>query len=323
MKRGNVLNCLCILFCMILISGCSDKKKNPPVQTAVALSAFVIFSVGDVRVASSDGKDKNIKTGDSINEKDLVKTGPASFAVIQLGDEAVLRIQEKSEFSIESVATDAKVMKLNQGQLISKVQKLNKADSFRIKTPTTVAAVRGTEFNVIYGNGKTLVSVGSGKVAVAAENSDLATAQVADAGSTAESKESVKDKSLSIEIRKATKNETLTVQKISSVPIIADPDRKNADELNTLFQPVLENDKKLDQQMTPEQAQKQKAIIQKGAGTLDEIKDAFNRVDEITLYNKKVITGYVLSRGDNWVIVTPDGKVNVAEKDVKNIRIIR
>jgi hypothetical protein len=322
MKQGNVLNGLCIFCCILLISGCGEKKKEPT-PTAVALSAVVTFSVGDVKLAASDGKDKSVKSGDKIAEKDLLKTGAASFAAIQIGDEAVIRIQEKSEFSIESLANDRRIMKLNQGQIISKVQKLNKEDSFQIKTPTTIASVRGTEFNVIYGQGKTLVSVGSGKVAVAAENTDLAKAQVADTGSTAESKESVKDKSISIEIRKATKNETLAVQKVSAVPIVADPDKKSADELNILFKPVIENDRKIDQQMTPEKAEKQKAIIQKGSGTLAEIKEAFNRVDEITLYNKKVITGYVLSRGDTWVIVTPDGKVNVAEKDVKNIRIIR
>jgi len=57
--------------------------------------------------------------------------------------------------------------------------------------------------------------------------------------------------------------------------------------------------------------------------TLQSLQKDFERVDEIRLYNGRILRGAVISRGVMYLILTPEGKVKIPEKQIKNIRIIR
>ena len=63
--------------------------------------------------------------------------------------------------------------------------------------------------------------------------------------------------------------------------------------------------------------------MNKKTRTIDEIREAFNRVDEITLYNGRVIQGAILSRGAEYKILTPDGTISVPEEEIKSSGVIK
>lgn len=57
--------------------------------------------------------------------------------------------------------------------------------------------------------------------------------------------------------------------------------------------------------------------------SLQSLRKDFERLDEIRLYNGRIIQGAVISRGEKYIILTTDGAINVLEKDIKNIRILK
>jgi|GEM_PF-1859172 len=57
--------------------------------------------------------------------------------------------------------------------------------------------------------------------------------------------------------------------------------------------------------------------------TLNAIQKDLGRIDEIRLYNGRVIQGAIISRGDEYLVLTVSGTVKIPEKQIKNVRIIR
>jgi hypothetical protein len=112
-----------------------------------------------------------LKVGDSIEEGMRVVTdGEKSMADIYLGDNAV-RLTGNSSllFSKLSMIKDglASDLLVEKGNAFSKItKKLGKDDSYTVRTPHAIAAVRGTEFLVSETNGKSNVACLDGKVEV-------------------------------------------------------------------------------------------------------------------------------------------------------------
>ncbi len=83
---------------------------------------------------------------------DKISTEPSSFVDLELPGGALLRIKPESEVSITSLLSVEGLnaeFQLNRGKIHSKIKnKLKPKESFRIKTPTMVAGVRGTDFSV-------------------------------------------------------------------------------------------------------------------------------------------------------------------------------
>lgn len=73
------------------------------------------------------------------------------------------------------------------------------------------------------------------------------------------------------------------------------------------------------------------SAIQKGmpvyryepGNTLSSLKEDFERLDEIRMYNGRIIQGAIISRGKTYLVLTPAGKIKIPEEQIKNIRIIR
>ncbi len=56
---------------------------------------------------------------------------------------------------------------------------------------------------------------------------------------------------------------------------------------------------------------------------LQTIKSDFERLDEITLYSRKIIYGAIIERGKTYIIMTPAGRVEVKEKDIMKVQVIK
>lgn len=93
--------------------------------------------------------------GEPLEQGDLVITGPDTVAVIQLNSRAQVKLRENTKLWIDSLVEQASQVSLDTGGVFAKVTRVAGiaagAEEFKVRTPTVVAGVRGTEFFVAYG----------------------------------------------------------------------------------------------------------------------------------------------------------------------------
>ena len=165
-----------IMICLIAVVGCKKEKKY-----TVAREGLVNLISGDV-VLVVNGAESKAQIGDAIKEGMIIKTvGPKSIAEIYFGENAV-KILGDTVIKIEKLITDisanteASSFVVEKGRMFSRVtKKLNKGDSYQVKTPTAIAAVRGTDFLVTQEEDKSNVACLDGLLEVL--NQSLATGQ--------------------------------------------------------------------------------------------------------------------------------------------------
>lgn len=89
------------------------------------------------------------KTGDPISNGDEVKVGERSFgAIIYIDDRSVIKIRENTKFSFMDTR-NSRTVELEYGTLLNDVKRKDKAKTYRIQTPVSVASVKGTKFAAI------------------------------------------------------------------------------------------------------------------------------------------------------------------------------
>jgi hypothetical protein len=117
----------------------------------------VKFTRGDVTIESAEGETRNAATDDDLMPGELIVTGAASLAVIQLNDDTRMTLRPGSEFRVNRLDMDddsdgsgqIAVLNLLRGGLrlvTGLVGRLNPA-GFRLGTPVATIGIRGTEFD--------------------------------------------------------------------------------------------------------------------------------------------------------------------------------
>ena len=161
MKKTIILLAIISIF---ISFGCAQKET-------VDRNGIVNSIVGSVTITTDD-KSVPAKVGDSLVSGMIIETGARSLVHISFG-ENVVKLSENTILYIETLDLDLisdseqTGLSLRNGEVFSRVAKnLTKGDSFQIRTPTTVAAIRGTEFGVIERDGETKVACVSGRVEV-------------------------------------------------------------------------------------------------------------------------------------------------------------
>ncbi|MCB1085944.1 MAG: FecR domain-containing protein [Verrucomicrobiae bacterium] len=135
-------------------------------------SGNVTVSVGDVKVTPpGGGAAVALKAGDTIQVGSTVTTGAGARAVIVMTPRSAIRIAENSTAVVEEIveaATPPKVtIDLKDGSLGALLRPGAGAEmDFKIKTPSGIAAARGTYFAVVVENGKGFAQVKEGKVEI-------------------------------------------------------------------------------------------------------------------------------------------------------------
>jgi hypothetical protein len=111
----------------------------------------ISFYVGDVSVVRGSEKITKLSQGEILKTNDIIKTGKKSTATVHYPDGSEIKLSENSAVKIGQVSEKGAPAIVQNGSVTSKFTKLSKDSSERRKiyTPTTVAAVRGTEFKVI------------------------------------------------------------------------------------------------------------------------------------------------------------------------------
>jgi len=140
--------------------------------TARAVDGKISVAVGTVTLLpGGGGAARPLVVGDTVPVGSSVKTGAASRAVVVLTGQSAVRIAENSEVLIETLEasdTNPKVLlDLKAGSLGALIKpQAQTAMDFKVKTPSGVAAARGTFFSVAVEDGKGYVQVKEGKVDV-------------------------------------------------------------------------------------------------------------------------------------------------------------
>ncbi|MBI5629586.1 MAG: FecR domain-containing protein [Elusimicrobia bacterium] len=105
---------------------------------------------------------------------DRVSAGPNGSAEIGIGGKSLIALKSGSEIVLSSPQPGGALIELGLGSLLAKLEPLLPGQSLRVRTPTAVAAVRGTEFGVefsaeeketlvgVFDEGRVEVSGGSG-----------------------------------------------------------------------------------------------------------------------------------------------------------------
>ena len=114
----------------------------------------ISFILGEVTIISADSAaEKTAEISTCIRTGDKILTSEESRCEIRMYDDSVIRLGENSEFDVNEVTVKEKTLggkaKLKKGSLWNNLIKLKTGDrSIKVKTPTSVMAVRGTVFRV-------------------------------------------------------------------------------------------------------------------------------------------------------------------------------
>lgn len=153
------------IFCAAAVSAAVFAQAAPE-------SGDVTVAVGDVKVTPADGgAEVAVEAGDKIAVGSTVKTGPNSRAVIVITPRSAIRVAADSEVVIETVdeaASPKNVMIDVKSGGLGALLKPNAADEldFKIRTPSGVAAARGTFYAVVVEDGKGYAQVKEGRVEI-------------------------------------------------------------------------------------------------------------------------------------------------------------
>lgn len=123
---------------LVSVGFCSKPPENKQSVTA-------LFIKGKALIINSAGE-HSLKKGDILNSGDVISTGEKSAVIIETGAvSGQLEIQSNSKLKVESSPKGYEFF-LEAGNVWVSVNKLSKDQEFKLKTPTTVAGVRGTKF---------------------------------------------------------------------------------------------------------------------------------------------------------------------------------
>ncbi len=174
-----LLTALAILFVVFLAgyyfinSASAPSTTTNPIENQQA-STKPWIEVFKPRVTESD---RELRTGDELNEGQTVKTGEAGVGELHFADGSAAYIEPNTSFIIKNSSygkSDKSLVVsifINSGKILSKVVALaTPQSSWEVKTPNAVAVVRGTEFSVAYANGKSDIKVVKDSVFVSVVN---------------------------------------------------------------------------------------------------------------------------------------------------------
>lgn len=158
------VKCIFLMYFLLLATGARAQDLA---------AAKILKTEGAVQITrpSTDGKTMNrvnFQTNDSVFTGDVIKTNTGARFVLKLADGSQAIIGENTIVEIKDATNSPRtIFNVLRGRTRIKIEKLGgKPNPYRVTTPTTVIAVRGTIFDVFVKGDKTEVFVLEGQVSV-------------------------------------------------------------------------------------------------------------------------------------------------------------
>lgn len=139
-----------------------------------AQDAYLNKFKGKVEIFDSSANPRKALIQSPLYEGYLIKTGSKAECEIIFKDKSVIFVSENTEIKIEKAVLekDRRDFSLDflRGKILFFVQKMVNS-AYKIKTPTAVCAVRGTDFSVIASSDSALVGLFEGKMEIEKDGS--------------------------------------------------------------------------------------------------------------------------------------------------------
>jgi hypothetical protein len=140
-------------------------------QGSDVAQAQLVIESGEVYVKHKDGSWIEGDNGMLLYQSDSVMTKNNSFATIVLFESSVIRLDSNTEIMIKEIieieGESNVLIQQDSGRTWNTVLKISGIDNYEVQTPTTVATVRGTSFDVhVFNDGTTGTGVSRGVVMV-------------------------------------------------------------------------------------------------------------------------------------------------------------
>ena len=155
-----------LLICAL--PACDLFKSGPELREPgkdVELTAVVLLATGS---ATADGE--ALRAGSILKSGQLLKTGANSFCDLQVrgtDSSAMIRLKANSEFVLKGRQFGQKreiLAELKKGHGMFDLDKISKSEEFQAISPTAVASVRGTKYELMVKGDSTVIEVAEGQV---------------------------------------------------------------------------------------------------------------------------------------------------------------
>ncbi len=135
------------------------------------VKAQLIIESGVVEIKHKGNDWLTAENGMILYQSDIIKTGNNTEASVVLFQSSIIRLDSNTEIILKEIITEAEktsvTIQQNAGRTWNTVLKVSGIDDYEVQTPTTIASVRGTSFDVyIQSFNLTDVGVGRGVVII-------------------------------------------------------------------------------------------------------------------------------------------------------------
>lgn len=152
MKRIIIITVLIFFTAVASFSGYLVLTNKVLIRTPVLVqqTPVITYCIGDETSFREDAHSKwqTAVVGTRLGERYEVKTGKNSFMEIRFHPRTAIRVSQNSSIKISELDIRNMYINVMFGSIFGQFKKMHKDHSMRIKTPTTVASVRGTEIGV-------------------------------------------------------------------------------------------------------------------------------------------------------------------------------
>lgn len=141
---------------LVLAALCAVPASADSVARAAKVPAASLLFVSGAVTVESKGASHKGRQGEALADGDAVASGEGAAAIVALADGSRLKLKESSRLVLTLPGPRAPTtdILLTLGGVFAKVAKRLPAAEFRVRTPTAVAAVRGTRFFTAYGRAR-------------------------------------------------------------------------------------------------------------------------------------------------------------------------
>jgi len=291
----------CIIALLLILCGIFCSKAPQSVSGGI-----ITFSTGEVSLNS-------IKAlpGFEVKSGDTITTSVKSSAVIQIGETGIIVLKENSALKVEHlIISEGKTTldtTLDKGYIFNKLMK--QSGSYKVKSPSVTAAVRGTSFSVSADDkGNSDVKLLSGSVDVTHKTSGKSMV-LAEKETVSASIESI---TASEKLTGADESKMMLLDTIKTLPSEKIYDLKKGVKSDEVIVPdaaipvITEADEIKDEETSPEI-------------TLVDIEKRYGALSRVKLSSGKEYIGSFRQAGDKIEIITVKGKVKVPAASVSGV----
>lgn len=303
----------------------------------------------DVKIINQKEETRKASLQDKLNIHDKIATGKGSFALITWKDQSTFQLGANSLLELKSIANhfDGQLV---EGSASFKVSSLKPNESLKIRTLLAVVGVRGTSFKVSVLQNQTRVCVSQGQVEISSLKKPEK-AMVINPGQAVEVIE--KEEEVVLMPSEITPKEVEELEILNNLDNIQEEDliksftkEENEEEIkenpkeevllpkNTKKETPKTNLTKKNPVVKKEEPKKVEVVEEPKTEevleeepqeilpmSLEEIKEKYKDVSEITLFSGRILKGAVVKTTDTeYELATEDGKRVIKKSEIKTMK---